>query len=52
LGQTNSVAGQILTTAQSIDGHAAAIDQALTGAKPDEATIAEADSAPVPSTAQ
>ncbi len=34
LGQTNSVAGQILATAQSIDGHAAAIDQALNGAKP------------------
>ncbi|MBA2777060.1 MAG: hypothetical protein H0U31_10065 [Chloroflexia bacterium] len=30
LGDTNSVAGQILATAQSIDGHAAAIDQALT----------------------
>ncbi len=52
LGQTNSVAGQILTTAQSIDGHAAAIDQALTGAKPDEATTAEADVAPLPSKAQ
>ncbi len=34
LGQTNSVAGQILATAQSIDRHAAAIDQALTGAQP------------------
>ena len=33
LGQTNSVAGQILATAQSIDRHAAAIDQALTGAQ-------------------
>jgi len=32
LGDTNSVAGQILSTAQSIDGHAAAIDAALTGA--------------------
>lgn len=31
LGQTNSVAGQILATAQSIDGHAAAIDHALNG---------------------
>ncbi|CAN5659044.1 hypothetical protein BH23CHL3_BH23CHL3_04390 [soil metagenome] len=31
LGDTNTVAGQILATAQSIDGHAAAIDQALTG---------------------
>ncbi len=30
LGDTNTVAGQILATAQSIDGHAAAIDQALT----------------------
>lgn len=36
LGQTNSVAGQILATAQSIDQHAAAIDQALNGAKPAE----------------
>lgn len=36
LGQTNSVAGQILSTAQSIDKHAAAIDHALTGAKPAE----------------
>ena len=34
LGQTNSVAGQILATAQSIDGHAAAIDQALNPAQP------------------
>ncbi len=32
LGDTNAVAGQILSTAQSIDGHAAAIDTALTGA--------------------
>lgn len=29
LGTTNAVAGQILETAKSIDGHAAAIDQAL-----------------------
>ena len=36
LGQTNAVAGQILATAQSIDGHAAAIDQALNGAAPAE----------------
>ncbi len=39
LGDTNTVAGQILATAQSIDGHAAAIDQALTSpaaAKPDD----------------
>ncbi len=42
LGQTNSVAGQILATAQSIDGHAAAIDQALNGAKPVEADAVEA----------
>lgn len=34
LGDTNSVAGQILATAQSIDGHAAAIDQALTTTAP------------------
>ena len=34
LAQTNSVAGQILATAQSIDGHAAAIDQALNPAQP------------------
>ena len=34
LGQTNSVAGQILATAQSIDRHAAAIEQTLTGAQP------------------
>lgn len=40
LGQTNSVAGQILTTAQSIDQHAAAIDQALNGAKPAESAAA------------
>ncbi len=32
LGDTNAVAGQIRATAQSIDGHAAAIDNALTGA--------------------
>lgn len=32
LGTTNGVAGQILETAKSIDGHAAAIDQALNGA--------------------
>lgn len=32
LGQTNSVAGQILGTAQSINEHAAAIDRALNGA--------------------
>jgi hypothetical protein len=32
LGDTNAVAGQILATAQSIDGHAAAIDKALAGA--------------------
>lgn len=36
LGQTNAVAGQILATAQSIDGHTAAIDQALNGATPAE----------------
>ena len=41
LGTTNSVATQILSTAQSIDGHAAAIDRALTGAQP----AAEPDSA-------
>lgn len=52
LGQTNSVAGQILATAQSIDGHAAAIDQALTGATTPETTTADADAAPLPSTAQ
>lgn len=52
LGQTNSVAGQILATAQSIDGHAAAIDQALTGAASAGATAAEADATPLPSTAQ
>ena len=33
LGTTNAVAGQILDTAKSIDGHAAAIDHALNGAK-------------------
>ncbi len=33
LEKTNSVAGQILETAKSIDGHAAAIDHALNGAK-------------------
>ncbi len=36
LGDTNTVAGQILATAQSIDGHAAAIDQALTSPAPAE----------------
>ncbi len=36
LGDTNAVAGQILATAQSIDGHAAAIDQALTSPAPAE----------------
>ena len=50
LGQTNAVAGQILATAQSIDGHAAAIDQALTGAN--GAAPAEAEATPVPSSAQ
>lgn len=40
LGTTNAVAGQILETAKSIDGHVAAIDQALNGAK-DTATVAE-----------
>ena len=39
LGQTNSVASQILATAQSIDRHAAAIDQALNGAKPAEPAV-------------
>ncbi len=47
LGDTNSVAGQILSTAQSIDGHAAAIDAALTGAaaasEPEPAATAAAD---------
>lgn len=33
LEKTNSVARQILQTARSIDGHAAAIDRALNGAK-------------------
>ena len=48
LGQTNSVAGQILATAQSIDKHAAAIDQALNGAKPSEpATTSATGSASV-----
>jgi hypothetical protein len=42
LGQTNSVAGQILATAQSIDGHAAAIDQALNPAAPTETATVEA----------
>lgn len=37
LGQTNSVAGQILATAQSIDQHAATIDSALNGAQPSSA---------------
>lgn len=47
LGQTNSVAGQILATAQSIDGHAAAIDQALNGAGPTEtAPIASGSASP------
>lgn len=48
LGQTNSVAGQILATAQSIDGHAAAIDQALNGAEPTEATATSAAGPPSP----
>ncbi len=53
LGQTNSVAGQILATAQSIDRHAAAIDQALNGAKPAEPAATPATgSASVPSGAQ
>ena len=55
LGQTNAVAGQILATAQSIDGHAAAIDQALTGANgaaPGAATTAEPGATPAPSSAQ
>ncbi len=47
LGDTNAVAGQILATAQSIDGHAAAIDAALTGAaaasEPEPAATAAAD---------
>ncbi len=46
LGQTNSVAGQILATAQSIDGHAAAIDQALNGAKPGEPAATAAPAGP------
>ncbi len=50
LGQTNAVAGQILSTAQSIDGHAAAIDHALTGAN--GAASAEAEATPSPSSAQ
>ncbi len=48
LEQTNSVAGQILATAQSIDAHAAAIDGALTGtqpAAPDGAAAANASTA-------
>lgn len=52
LGQTNSVAGQILATAQSIDGHAAAIDHALTGTKPAETATAEVGSAPTSSVVQ
>ena len=49
LGQTNSAAGQILATAQSIDAHAAAIDRALTGPKPAaEAETAERAAAPAP----
>ncbi|MDP9375740.1 MAG: hypothetical protein M3Q65_25480 [Chloroflexota bacterium] len=44
LGQTNSVAGQILATAQSIDRHAAAIDGALNGAQPADAGAAPAES--------
>ncbi|MDP9370886.1 MAG: hypothetical protein M3Q65_00190 [Chloroflexota bacterium] len=53
LGQTNSVAGQILATAQSIDKHAAAIDQALNGAPPAEpAAPSTVGSAPTPPAAQ
>ena len=55
LGQTNAVAGQILATAQSIDGHAAAIDRALTGANgaaSGEAATAEPGATPAPSSAQ
>ena len=48
LGQTNSVAGQILATAQSIDHHAAAIEQALTGPRPAAAETTEQAVAPAP----
>ena len=41
LGQTNAVAGQILETAQSIDAHAAAIDQALNGATQPEPAVSD-----------
>ncbi len=52
LGDTNTVAGQILATAQSIDGHAAAIDQALTGAAaPDASDPSATETVEVPTSA-
>ncbi len=49
LGQTNSVAGQILATAQSIDTHAAAIDTALNGSGP---VVPSEETQPAPAPAQ